>query len=327
MYDLGEVSELLLKSNRFLICGHLQPDGDSLGSSLALGLALEKAGKEVLVASPDLPPDIYSFLPAIERISNVPNWGRYDIFVAVDCSIPDRLGQFKEAMEVAPTVVNIDHHTGTAPFGTYNFINPQAAATGEILFDLLELMDLPISVEIATCLYVAIITDTGQFKYEQTTAGTHRRVAKLIELGVPTVKVNTLLYDEKPLLAIKLLQTALESLEISPCGKVSWLTVTRNKLKDLGAGDQHAEGLINHAREIKGVEVAMVFRETEHQQLKVSFRSKRYVDVNQLARSFGGGGHPRAAGCVLSGNLNGLVDQVVAAAIKVVSREMEPVAE
>lgn len=322
MNNLGEVADLLLKSNRFLICGHLLPDGDSLGSSLALGLALEGAGKEVLVASPDLPPDSFNFLPAIGRVSTVPNWGRYETFVALDCSTPDRLSQFKQAMEAAPTVVNIDHHTGTEPFGTYNYINPQAAATGEILFDLLELMGLPISVEIATCLYVAIITDTGRFKYEQTTADTHRRVAKLIELGVPAVKVNTFLYDEKPLVVVRLLQVALASLELSPCGKVAWLTVTKNTLNDLGAGDQHAEGLINHVREIKSVEVAMVFREMEHQQLKVSFRSKRQVDVNQLAGSFGGGGHPRASGCVLSGNLDGLVNQVVAAAIKAVSHEM-----
>lgn len=319
MNSLGEVAGLLLKSNRFLICGHLLPDGDSLGSSLALALALKGAGKEVLVASPDLPPDSFSFLPAIETVATVPNWGRYETFVAVDCSTPDRLGQFKTAMEAAPTVVNIDHHTGTAPFGTYNYVDPRAAATGEILFDLLELMGLPISVEIATCLYVAIITDTGQFKYEQTTADTHRRVAKLIELGVPAVKVNTFLYDEKPLVAVKLLQIALASLELSPCGKVAWLTVTKQKLNDLGAEDQHAEGLINHVREIKGVEVAMVFREMEHHQFKVSFRSKRWVDVSQLAGSFGGGGHPKAAGCVLSGNLHSLVNHVVATAIKAVS--------
>lgn len=309
--ELSQVAELLEKSNRVIISGHMLPDGDSLGSSLALGLALEMAGKEVVVASPDPPPDVYRFMPGIERVVLEPGQGPFDTFVAVDCSAPDRLGRFKSLMESAGVVINIDHHTGTVPFGTCDYVDPGAAATGEILVDLLELMKVPISLEIATCLYVALVTDTGSFKYEQTTAGTHRRVARLLEQGAPAARLNTYLYDEKPLAAVRILQVALESLQISDCGRVAWIIIERNVLDKLGASDQHTEGLINYAREIQGVEVALLFREISRGEFKVSFRSKGEVNVNELARKFGGGGHPRAAGCVMEGSLAGMVSLVV----------------
>lgn len=322
--ELGQVAELLNNSTRVIISGHMLPDGDSLGSSLALGLALEMAGKEVLVVSPDPPPDVYKFLPGIERVALEPNQGPFDTFVAVDCSVPDRLGRFKSLMETTAVVVNIDHHTGTVPFGTCNYVDARAAATGEILVDLLELMQVPISLEIATCLYVALVTDTGSFKYEQTSANTHRRVARLMDLGVPAAKLNIYLYDEKPLVAVRILQAALESLKISDCGQVAWITIERNVLDNLGADDQHTEGLINYAREIQGVEVALMFREIAPQQFKVSFRSKGEVDVNDLARNFGGGGHPRASGCVITGSLMEAVGLIVGAAQAVAGRAGTP---
>jgi len=316
MNSLTGVAAAIAASRHVLITGHVMPDGDSIGSVLALKLALESTGRQATAAGPDPVPRLYRFLPGARdyRVAEAVE-EEYDAFIALDCSVPQRLGEgFRKLIHKSAVVVNIDHHLGTDGFGTHNHIDSKAAATGEIVFDLLEEMNIPLTAEIATCLYVAIATDTGSFQYESTVPETHRRIARIIEAGVPVAEVSTRLYEEKPLVILRLLNAALNTLALTDCGRVAWMTMTLEIMKRTGAEDEHAEGVVNYARSISGVEISLFFREIAPDRYKISFRSKGKVDVNQLAALFGGGGHRRAAGCIVEGKSAEVVALVVEAA-------------
>lgn len=317
MNNLADIAAALARAERILVCGHVMPDGDSLGSVLALGIILERMGKKVTMAGADPPPGIYGFLPSLEKYqTGLPLEGGFDTLVVLDCSVTDRIGNgYQELLAGDMVVINLDHHISTACFGKYNYIDPAASAVGEIIYDLIIEMGLEITPDIALCLYTAIVTDTGSFQYDNTSPETHRRVAKLMEIGVPAAKVSTLIYEEKPKAVFLLLGSALTTLTSSPCGKVCWLTVTREMLQNCGAEDEHTEGLVNYAKSVRGVQVGMLFREIKAGSYKISFRSKDVVDVNRLAALFGGGGHPHAAGCSVQGALDEIKEKVVSAAL------------
>jgi len=325
MTSLADIALALKRAERVLICGHVIPDGDCLGSVLALGLVMERLGKEVTMAGPDPVPKIFDFLPGVERFYvGKPPAGAYDTLIALDCPAQERLGKYYHDMaDKDLVVINIDHHTGTESFGTYTYIDPQAAAVGEIIFDLLCLMKIKIDFDIAVCLYTAIFTDTGSFKYDNVKPDTHRRVAKLLEMGVSAAQVNIKVNEEKPKEAVLLTGAAINTLSVSPCGRVGWMIVTRDILRSTGAEDEHTEGLINYARCLKGVEVGLLFHEMKPGRYKVSFRSKGYVNVNELAALFGGGGHKRAAGCVVNGELDKLKEKIIRAAVSAARRSPE----
>lgn len=317
MNNLADIALAIDHAEHVLICGHVLPDGDSLGSMLALGLVLEKLGKRVTMGGADRAPSIYGFLPGVDRyVAGGPPAGAYDTFIVLDCSVPERLGSgYQELLSSGMVVINLDHHTGSRSFGTYRYIDPAAGAVGEIILDLFDLMKVDIPIEAAICLYTAIVTDTGSFQYENTRPHTHRRVAKLLEIGVPAAQINQKLYEEKPKVVLDLLGLALGTLSLSPCGKVCWMTVTRKLLSSAEAEDEHTEGLVNYARSIKGVQIGILFREIEDGDFKISFRTKGIVDANRLAAMFDGGGHQRAAGCVMRGNLAEIQGEVVKAAV------------
>lgn len=321
MNSLSGIARALTDCRQVILCGHVMPDGDCLGSVAALGLALEARQKRVTLASPDPLPDIYDFLPGAERfrIGEAGLDGDYDLFVALDCSVPARLGALRALLDRPVTVVSIDHHAGGDPdFARHFYVDPQAAATGEIIFDLLQSMQIPVTPDIAACLYTAIVTDTGSFRYQNTTPATHRRAAALIEQGADAPRLNTLLFSRKPLLHLRLLQAALATLNLSAGGRLAWMHITMDMMESLGAREEHTDGLIDYIRSIRGVEVAVIFRETSPGQFKIGFRSKERVDVNKLAALFGGGGHVRASGAVVAGELGLLTARVIAAAEKAV---------
>lgn len=305
MNNLKAMAEVIQKARRLLLCGHVMPDGDSLGSALALGLGLRLLGKEVTIVSSDPIPDLYQFLPGVETVivGKVPE-GDYDLLVAVDSSVQERLGSAPEAMlKKGLPVAVIDHHVNDRPFGHYNYVRTAAAATGEIIMDLLDLLQVDLELDIAINLYTAIVTDTGSFRYENTTSETHAKTARLLACGVPVSRLSNRIFGEQPLVSLKLLEAALGTLEVSPCGQIAWMSISGALIRSVEASDQHIEGLINYPRKIKGVELAIVFRELDEQRVKVSFRSKYQVDVNLLAGKFGGGGHVRASGCTVDGRL------------------------
>jgi phosphoesterase RecJ-like protein len=318
MTNLAAVASVLARSRYPLITGHIVPDGDSLGSTLALGLALEQVGKRVTMFSPDPVPSTYGFLPGAERLvaDAVALTGTHDLVVVVDCARPERIAPaLRPLVERVPVLV-LDHHPENHAFGVWRHIDPSAAATGEIVFDLLEVLGLPPTKETGTCLYTAILTDTGCFRFSNTTPATHRRVARIMEAGVPASLISSLLYEEKPLTHLLVLKVALETLSLSSCGRMAWMTLSREVLRELAARDEHLDGIIDYARLVRGVELALLFRELPEGRVKVGLRSKRCVDVNRIAALFGGGGHARAAGCLVEGDLRVVREQVLAAAME-----------
>lgn len=321
-HSLMVITSELRRAKKPIIAGHVMPDGDSIGSTLALGLMLEQLGSEVTMVSQDPVPANYQFLPGVERIhiGVVPDLA-FDYLVMLDLSAAERVGEAVSPLlsRSGIRVINIDHHASATPFADYNHIDPQAAAVGEIIFDLAEPLGVELTPEVSECLYTAVITDTGSFRYENTTSGTHRRVARLIETGTQVGVVNTYIYDEKPLPAIKLLKRVLDTLVVSDCGRIAWLKLTTAMEEECAAGDVNTEGFINYARIIQGVEVGILFTELANDQLKISFRSKRMLDVSLVASAFGGGGHPRAAGCSVSGRLDEVEPMVLGFVKKVVA--------
>lgn len=317
MNNLADIAAALKRAESVLVCGHVMPDGDSLGSVLALGLTLESMGKKVTMAGPDPSPTIYDFLPGLDKYRvGLPPDGGFDTLVILDCSVPERLGPgFQELLSGETDIIILDHHASSSCFGKYRYVDPAASAVGEIIYDLIIEMGLVINRDVAICLYTAMVTDTGSFQYDSTTPGTLRRVANLMEIGVPAAQINVRIYEEKPKAVFQLLCSVLSTLTTSSCGKVSWMTVTRETIKNSGAEDEHTEGLVNYAKSIRGVEVGMLFREVEEGCYKISFRSKDAVDVNRLAALFGGGGHPHASGCTVQGALDEIKEKVVAAAL------------
>jgi phosphoesterase RecJ-like protein len=275
------------------------------------------------MASPDPLPANLLFMPGADRFYIGGNGAGeemdFDTFVVLDCSVPDRLGNFKKYLDRQLMIVNIDHHRNSSDFAHYNYLDPAAAATGEILTDLIGVMGAGIDRQVATCLYTAIVTDTGSFQYENTSPETLRKAARLIETGINASRINTLLYEEKPLQSIKVLGATLDKMKMSACGKVAWSVVERSMLDSFSAGVEHTDGLINFLRTIKGVEVAILIREMDNGKYKVGFRSKGEVDVHRLASRFGGGGHMRASGCVMAGKLEQITETVVAEAVREVS--------
>lgn len=320
MSNLKEAAQLFREKQSFTLIGHTNPDGDTLGSTLALGLGLLKLGKKVMMLNIDGVPEIYRFLPGSDQILK-PNAAHFtaQVVVCVDCSDIKRAGD-----EVIPwisganTIINIDHHISNDYFGTINIVEPEAASAGIIVKQMLEELGVIIDKDIATCLYVSLVTDTGSFKFSNTTPQSHQVAAELLSTGLDQELVNRELYEEVPLNSLRLIQAGLDNLQITPCGKVAWMTFNRQIMEELKAKDEHLEGVVNYAKTIKGVEVGILFRESGDKLVKISFRSKSTVNVSDLAAKFGGGGHIRAAGCRYRESLENAVNKVVATALEAV---------
>lgn len=314
------IAAILQEQEDFLLTGHTNPDGDSIGSMLGLGMALRALGKKRVRLRTDTFPPVYSFLPGAPLIEV---WGEDEptpaVFVALDCATPERFSGGKECFAGAAITINLDHHFSNSYFAGYNCVDPAAAAVGEQVFLLLEKMLLKPDRDVATCLYTAIITDSGSFRYDNTTPRTHRAAAELLEYGADSGTVNTTLFETRSREQTKLLALVLGTLTVSPGGKVAWLTATRDMLRVTGVEDIETEALIGFARAVSGVEVAILFREQTDGTVRVGLRSRQQFDVNTLARQFGGGGHPKAAGCTMPGAVAAVRDLVVNAARKAVN--------
>ncbi|WP_206809796.1 DHH family phosphoesterase [Paradesulfitobacterium ferrireducens] len=297
--NLAEMAAALKNSTRVALFSHVSPDGDCIGSMLALGIALRTLGKEVYYYNPDPVPHNLAFLPETERISaKLPNpWP--EVLLFVDCADLGRVKLKQEDLPASATVLNLDHHISNESFGKINVIDPQASASGEIAFALISELGVELDQAMATNLYTAIVTDTGSFQYSNTTAQTHRLIANLIEKGIDFGNVHHHVFDQKPLAQVKLLQRALASLEILDEGQLAVMTLTLADFKESGAEESLTEGLVNHGRTIAGVEVAALLREIAPAEIRVGLRSNLWLNVNEMASKFGGGGHKRAAGCTL----------------------------
>lgn len=296
---LKEMFEVLRKAPKVALFSHVSPDGDCIGSMLALGLALEKMGKEVSFYNPDPLPGYLAFLPGSSRIrQELPN-PQPKILLFVDCTDLSRVNLSRSKISEDGTVLNIDHHISNLYFGDFNWVDAQASAVGEVVLTLIRQLGVELDEDIATNLYTAIVTDSGCFQYSNTTAQTHRSTADLLDIGVDLSYIHHQIFDQKPLAQIKLLQCALNGLEIHADGQLAIMILRAEDFQKSSAEQEMSEGLVNHARSVAGVEVAVLLKEVGPNEIKGGLRSNLWLNVNEIAALFGGGGHQRAAGCTL----------------------------
>lgn len=308
--SLPRVAEMLHSASTIVLTAHVHPDGDSLGSMLALYQALQADGKKVHLLLDDVVPATYHFLPNWKKISKPVDNDRFttDLLVILDASDIERIGKVQNAVK-AP-ILNIDHHISNTRFADYTYIDSKVAATGEIILELLNLMKYKVTADIGTCLYTAIATDCGFFRYANTSASTLRYAADLVEAGAQPQSISEAL-EQRSLSNIVTLTKVLQTIEMHYEGKIATMTIFPDLLHD---PDENTEGFINYARSIEGVEIAILFRAIDEQTVRISFRSHR-ADVSQVALAFGGGGHIRAAGCTVHDTLENAIAQVLPVAI------------
>jgi bifunctional oligoribonuclease and PAP phosphatase NrnA len=308
--SMREIAAELQKGGPVLLTAHIMPDGDSIGSLLGLGLSLRAAGSDITMFSADDVPARYTFLHGSHLIKTqtLPE-AAYTRVVVLDCSDHQRIRPIWDKVK-DKFIINIDHHPTNDSFGTMNYIDSAAGATGEIVYFLLQEMGLKLTPDVAAALYVAIATDTGSFKFENTTPRTHRVCAALLEAGVKPQDISPLVFDLRSREAIFILRAALASLRFSPDGKVAWMVLNEEDMQESGAKDEHLEGAVNFAKNIEGVEVGLLFRAKGDGTVKVGLRSHS-MDVGSVAQSLGGGGHARAAGCSLEAGTEEAVDIVM----------------
>ncbi|MGH7393158.1 MAG: DHH family phosphoesterase [Candidatus Rokuibacteriota bacterium] len=296
---------------RALMLGHVHPDADVIGTLLALGLALEARGWTVSYGGPHPAPDLLAFLPGVERYRRLAGIeGPLDIAVLTDCPNPARTeGLLEQARAAGATVVNIDHHHDNRGYGDVNWVDPAAAATGEMVHELLTALGAPLTPAIATNLFTAVHMDTGSFRYSNVTPDTFRVAAALVGAGADPAFVSGALYERRPREALQWLGRTLSRVEVSGDGRVAWLALPVGFVPEAFV---EAEDLVNYPRSVASVRVACLLREHDGA-VKVSLRGKGDVDVSRIAARFGGGGHPNAAGCTVKASLEGATRQVLEA--------------
>jgi phosphoesterase RecJ-like protein len=310
MNKTSSIVAALRSCDRILISVHKSPDGDALGSQLALLIALEKMGKTAKAHNLDPVPEIYRFLPASDRIqSGKPVQGRFDALIVLD-SDPPRTGLFDDGYP-ADTLINIDHHITNPLEWPMTWLDGAAAATGEMVHELIRRLNIPLDRDIALCLYTSIFTDTGSFRYSNTTARSMRIAAEMVNAGADPWLVTEQVYESFAYRRLKLLGSVLESMERGADGLTAWVVVTEDMFRRHGATAEDTDNFVNYVRSVKGVEVAILFRQTGDSQYKISLRSKGRIDLSGVAQSLGGGGHKNAAGGTVNGSLDEVKNKVI----------------
>lgn len=315
------IADAIRGARSILLASHVRPDGDALGSLLAFYHALRLLGKEVTAYCRDKIPSVYGFLPGSDRIvHNLDFTDAFDTVVLLDCSELSRVGDEAEMLKSIGTMIVIDHHLSNDGDTPLSLIDRKASSTGEILVRLFDKLGIAMTKEIAVNLYTAVVTDTGSFRYSNTTRDTFILAARLVEAGVEPWKISEQVYESKPLPALKLLALALETMTLELEGRMASIVVTQDMLVEAGALSEHTEGLIDAARSVEGVLIAVFYYEMPDGTYKISLRSKGSVDVERLAKKFGGGGHLNASACRARGDLAEIRERVRIAAVEILER-------
>lgn len=319
MDKIKEIIEVLRNNDFFLVTSHLNPDGDAIGSQLALASLLEEMGKRAVIIDEDPVPDRFRFLSQSDRITVISSsLLRTEDFpqvsLVLDCSDLGRAGKVQRLVKETNLIVNIDHHISNDKFGDINLIDEEASAVGEQIFALIESLGYPVGKERAVSLYTAILTDTGSFQYVNTTPKTHQIAACLLREGINPSLIAEKLYRASSFSQQKLLGLALATLERSSDGSIAWFWLTRDMYRQSQSSSKDTDGFIDCIQSIEGVKLALSFREMEDNKVKVSFRSKGEIDAASLASHFGGGGHRGAAGCRIEGSIQEVEKRVLAVA-------------
>lgn len=316
------LSEIRKRKNKvFLVSAHIHLEGDALGSELAIASLLRKLGKKVVILNDDIPPLEYDFMPGIKLISQERKDLSYDAAILVDCSDISRIGKISRVIKKDRLLINIDHHISNTKFGDINWVKPQASCACELVYELFKALKIKINKDEALLLYTGILVDTGSFKYSTTSSWTHVIASDLIKQGLDVYGVYRRLHESMSFHTIKSLAAILATLQTDKTGKVSWLVIKNSLLINDPVLAEATDNVISFARSIKGVEVALLFKEIRKlREVRVNLRSTGKVDVNKIAQVFGGGGHKMASGCTLKGSLKDAVKQVTWQAQKRVSK-------
>jgi phosphoesterase RecJ-like protein len=305
---LHAILEAIQDAQSVLVTAHARPDGDAVGSVLACGMMLEQLGKQVEMVFSDRVPLIYRWLPCAQRIRH---WqrieGDFDLVILLEC---DGLERSRLKGLEGRRLVNIDHHTSGRNFAHLNWIDTDGCAVAEQVFTLACAADVRITPDMATCLYMAVLTDTGSFCYEGTDAHTFSLAHELVRLGASPARIAQDVYFSNPMSKMLLLGAALANLKRD--GRMAWLWVTTSDMERSNAAEEDCEGIVNYAIGIAGVEVAVFLRELPNHRVRLSLRSKGAVNVAEVAQSFGGGGHENASGCTLPGPLPVATEAILA---------------
>lgn len=295
---MQKIIEAINEAEYIALSCHLDPDGDAVGALLALGLGLKKAGKTVGMFCPSRFSRVYHFLPGYELINTSLSFDHkvYDTGIVLDCSALNRIGRLQDYFGKLPVLLNIDHHETNDRFGDAVYVDAAACSTVEIIYDLLKRLNIEIDYDMAVAIYTGIVADTGSFRFPNTNAQAFEISSEMIRIGVKPFDVSEYLFGDYRIGRLKLLNHTLDSLEISPDGKVSMMVVTKDMLRETGTGPEDSKGLISYALHIKDIEVAALIREEGPCYYHVSLRSTGHYDVTPLALRYGGGGHKSAAG-------------------------------
>lgn len=294
---MNKIIEKINESSKIALSFHTSPDGDSLGSSLAFLQGLRTLGKEVYIVCKEDMPKTFKFLPYSNEIINscdVVKEGT-DIFVVLDCGNLERVNTNSELSERDYTLINIDHHMSNDLYGDLNYVDTKASSMGEIVFMILEAMNIEVTKDMAKCMYTSILTDTGSFRHSNTTSRTHNIAGKLLDTGIDFSEIHRQIFDNKEFNRVKFMGRAIESLKLTLDGKVGVIKIRDKDFEDFGIEDKDTSDIVNIGMKIGSVDVMILLKEGE-EGTKVSLRSKNIVDVRKVAENFGGGGHVRASG-------------------------------
>lgn len=308
--EFKRLEELIAGAQTFFLAGHLNPDGDTIGSMLAIASVLKRLGKKVRLFSQDPIPENLRFLPHARSIRSRLPKASFDAAILLECSTPARGGSLEPVLKRCGKVVNIDHHKTSEFYGDINIVEPHSSSTAEIVYRLFHNMTVNVSRREAACLYTGMVTDTGRFHFPATSPRTLEIASRLLETGFKFSRINDLLYATKACESLKILGRALESLELKSGGKLAVLTLRHADFKEFDARSEHSENVINYGMMPPGVKAAVMFRE-EAERVSVTFRSRGHIDVSLVAKSFGGGGHRNASGCRMKSGLGEAREKVL----------------
>lgn len=302
MLDWTSATKTLKNASQILVVSHVNPDGDAIGSTLAVGLIAQSLGIPVTFVNESPVPEKLAFLPGADQIqlpSHVEE--RFSVIIAVDAADISRIGECQQLFADDAVIINIDHHATNDHFGTINIVKADAAATVEILYDWVKDLNISISEQLATVLYAGLLTDTGGFRYSNTSSSVLRIAAALLEAGAASYELADRLLESISVSYLEQLKNALSTMQIVLDGKVAYIT----------SEEEDNDGLVNFARNIEGVDVGILFRPRDKYHVKVSMRSRNIIDVSEVALSLGGGGHARAAGCTVNGTMDEVIHNVL----------------
>lgn len=299
----------------FLVVSHVQPDGDAIGSTLAIAHILKQCGKQFLLTNDSPVPEKYHYM---DMATDILPWeqakkSHFDAVISVDCADSLRLGNVQIVLKQGFPLLNIDHHATNDRFGSVNVVQDDKSATAEMLYDFSEYLQLTWNRDFAEAVYTGVMTDTGGFRYSNTSPSCMALAAHLLQFGVNPGKVAERVFENISRAKVTILKHALNSLTLSDDGKIAWITITAEQLKQSGAKEEDLGGIVNFARNVEGVEVGILFKQVNENAVKASLRSRRHVDVAKIAKQLGGGGHARAAGCTVEASLSEVKPSVLEA--------------